>query len=229
MSEGGEAGVVSRIAPSGPGSWGLVADGTDAPFRFPNRAVAGVWQKESPSAGTPASRFSQIGEVNVLRSKILLLLALATGIFASSSAGAVLLTTTCGPSINSIVRTENAASVINAVAFVNLPGAVAGFTVPAGQTRCIKVVFTGEAACRGPAAISDFCFIRALDNGVEMSPQGAGAQVFLSEDPTENAHAYEWVRRVRAGNHSIVIQRRVGNAATGFLLDDWTFDLQIYN
>jgi len=51
----------------------------------------------------------------------------------------------------------------------------------------------------------------------------------LSEDPTENGHAYEWVRRIGPGNHTILIQRRVGNAATGFLLDDWTFDLQIYN
>lgn len=165
----------------------------------------------------------------MIRNRLLVLLALAAGLFASSNAGAVLITTGCGPLINSIVRTENAPSVINAVAFVNLPGAVAGITVPAGQTRCIKVVFTGEAACRGPAAVSDFCFIRALDNGVEMNPQGAGAQIFLSEDPTENAHAYEWVRRIGPGNHTILIQRRVGNAATGFLLDDWTFDLQIYN
>jgi hypothetical protein len=164
----------------------------------------------------------------MLKSRLLLLVALATGIFASSNAGAVLLTTTCGPLISNIVRTENASSVIGAVAYVNLPGATAGFAVPAGQSRCIKVLFTGEAACRGPSAIGDFCFIRALDNGVEIPPQGASAQIFLSEDPTENAHAYEWVNRVGPGNHTIVIQRRVGNAATGFLLDDWTFDLEIH-
>jgi hypothetical protein len=64
---------------------------------------------------------------------------------------------------------------------------------------------------------------------VEIPPQGGGFQVFLSEDTTENAHAYEWVSRVGPGNHTIVIQRRVGNAATGFLLDDWTFDLEIHN
>jgi hypothetical protein len=97
----------------------------------------------------------------VLRSRLLLLLTLATGIFASSSANAVLTTTVCGPLINNVVRTENTPSVINAVAFVNLPGAVAGFNVPAGQTRCIKVLFTGETVCRGPAAIGDFCLIRA--------------------------------------------------------------------
>jgi hypothetical protein len=165
----------------------------------------------------------------MFKSKLLLLFVFLSGIFASSGASAVSVTTVCGPLINSIVRTENAPSFTSSVAFVNLPGAVVGITVPAGVSRCIKVLFTGEAACRGPTAVPDFCMIRALDNGVELNPQGAGAQVLLSEDPTENGHAYEWVRRIGPGNHTILIQRRVGNAATGFLLDDWTFDLQIYN
>jgi hypothetical protein len=164
----------------------------------------------------------------MFRSKVLFFFALAVGGLAGSSANAVNVTVACGALVVSVVRTENAASVINSVAFVNIPGAIWGFNVPAGQSRCIKVTFTGEAACRGPTTVSDFCYIRALDNGVELSPQGAGFQSFLSEDATANGHAYEWVRRVGAGNHSIVIQRRVGNAATGFLLDDWTFDLEIH-
>jgi len=164
----------------------------------------------------------------MLKSKLLLLCVLLSGIFVSSGASAVNIVTGCGPLISNIVRTENAASVTSSVAFVPLPGAVLGITVPAGQSRCIKVLFTGEAACRGPGAVADFCLIRALDNGVELNPQGGGAQVLLSEDATENGHAYEWVRRVGAGNHTILIQRRVGNAATGFLLDDWTFDVEIH-
>jgi hypothetical protein len=141
----------------------------------------------------------------------------------------VLNVTSCGPAISSLVRTENAPSVTSSVAFVVVPNAVTGFTVPAGATRCVKVLFTAKAACRGPTAVTDFCFIRALLDGVEMLPQGAGIQTFISEDATENAHAYMWVRRVGAGNHVVRIERRVGNAATGFLLDDWTFDVQIYN
>ena len=133
----------------------------------------------------------------------------------------------CGPFINSVLRIENVASTTNSVAFVNVAGAVANIFVPAGTTRCIKVHFTAEAACRGPAAVNDFCFIRALDNGVEMLPQGAGSQVFLSEDATENAHSYLWAQRVRAGNHTIQIQRRVANPNTFFLLDDWTLDIQL--
>jgi hypothetical protein len=165
----------------------------------------------------------------MFKSKVLFFVALAISGLASSGAHAVNVNVACGPNISSFVRTENAVSVINSVAFVNVPNAIFGFTVPAGTTRCVKVVFTAEAACRGPAAIGDFCYIRAIENGVEMFPQGAGFQSLLSEDPTENGHAYEWVRRVGPGNHLILIQRRVGNAATGFLLDDWTFDVQIYN
>jgi hypothetical protein len=137
--------------------------------------------------------------------------------------------TNCGPPISSQVRTQNAPSVTNSVAFVPLAGAATNFAVPAGASRCVKVLFTAKAACRGPAAVTDFCFVRALLNGVEMPPQGAGFQTFVSEDPTENAHAYMWAVRIGAGNHVIAIQRRVGNAATSFLLDDWTFDVSLYN
>ena len=165
----------------------------------------------------------------MFKSKILFFFTFAIGSLVGSSANAVNINIGCGSNISSFVRTENAPTVINSVAFVNIPNAVFGFNVPAGASRCVKVVFTGEAACRGPAAIGDFCYIRALDNGVEMFPQGAAFQSFLSEDATENGHAYEWVSRFRAGNHLIVIQRRVGNAATSFLLDDWTFDVQINN
>jgi hypothetical protein len=138
----------------------------------------------------------------------------------------VLLTTTCGPAVRSIIRTEDAPSTTNAVAFVNVPGATGGFTVAAGTSRCIKLLFTAETVCR-PSAAADFCYVRALINGVPMLPDGANFQTFDSEDGTASAHAYEWVRRVRAGNYTIVLQRRVGNAATFFTLDDWTFDLQL--
>jgi hypothetical protein len=48
-----------------------------------------------------------------------------------------------------------------------------------------------------------------------------------SEDGTASAHAYEWIKRVPEGNHNIRIERRVGNAATNFWTDDWTFDVSL--
>jgi hypothetical protein len=132
----------------------------------------------------------------------------------------------CGAPINSVLRLEPVASSTSSTVFVNLVNV--NIAVPAGTFRCIKVVFTAEAACRGPSAVADFCLIRALDNAVEMHPQGTSAQIFLSEDASANAHAYEWVSRVGGGNHNIQIQRRVTNAATVFTLDDWTFDVSIH-
>jgi hypothetical protein len=134
----------------------------------------------------------------------------------------------CGPSVNSTFRTEPTASATNSIVFVQVPGAITGFTIAAGTSRCVKVIFTAKAACRGPTAVTDFCFIRATIDGVEMPPQGGGFQTFISEDATENAHAYMWITRVGAGNHVVRIERRVGNAASSFLLDDWTFDVSLY-
>ena len=133
----------------------------------------------------------------------------------------------CGAPINSVIRLEPVASSTSSVGFVNLVNV--NIAVPAGTFRCIKVVFTAETLCQGPAAVADNCIIRALDNAIEMNPQGGGAQILLSEDSTPNAHAYEWVSRVGGGNHNIQIQRRVTNAATIFTLDDWTFDVSIHN
>src|SRR5215208_2851165 len=80
----------------------------------------------------------------------------------------------CGAPINSVVRLEPVASSTSSTVFVNLVNV--NINVPAGTTRCIKVVFTGEASCRGPSAVPDQCLIRALDNAIEMNPQGAGVQ-----------------------------------------------------
>src|SRR5215213_7487971 len=90
----------------------------------------------------------------------------------------------CGAPINSVLRLEPVASSINSTVFVNLVNV--NIAVPAGTTRCIKVVFTGEATCSGPSTVSDRCFIRALDNATELNPQGAGFQTLLSEDSTPN-------------------------------------------
>ena len=99
--------------------------------------------------------------------------------------------------------------------------------VPDGQSRCIKVRFTAESACEGPGA-ADFCYVRALIDGVPMDPNGGGFQALDSEDGTASAHAYEWVKRVGEGPHTVRIERRVGNAATMFWADDWTFDTSIF-
>jgi hypothetical protein len=135
--------------------------------------------------------------------------------------------TNCGPSMNSIVRTQNAPSSTNMVAWTPLPGAATQVVVPDGQSRCVKVVLTAETACSGSAG-PDYCYVQALADGMPMDPDGTNFQAIDSEDETASGHGYEWVTRVGEGAHIIRLERRVGNMATTSSWDDWTFDTQVY-
>jgi hypothetical protein len=61
-----------------------------------------------------------------------------------------------------------------------------------------------------------------------MDPNGAGFEAMDSADDTASAHAYEWVKRVGEGPHTVSIVRNVGAATTMFWTDDWTFDTSLY-
>ena len=135
-------------------------------------------------------------------------------------------TTACGPNQTSIVKTETSPSITSAVNWAPLTGAATQVVVPDGQSRCIKVLLTAETACE-ITGVPDLCYVRALVDGVPMDPNGAGFQAIDSEDGSASAHAYEWIKRVGDGPHTVRIERRVGNAATTFWTDDWTFDVSL--
>jgi len=88
--------------------------------------------------------------------------------------------TTCGPRQTSTVRTQNAPTrtkaTATATAWATLPGASTPVNVRAAQSRYVKVLFTGEAGCTTNAGVPDFCYIRALADGVEMAPQAAASR-----------------------------------------------------
>jgi hypothetical protein len=141
--------------------------------------------------------------------------------------GPNVVTTTCGPNQTSIVKTDGSPTATRSVPFQPLPGAATQIVVPNGQSRCVKVLLTAETACQSDLP-NDFCYVRALLDGVPMEPDGTGFQTMDSEDGTASAHAYEWVKRVGEGQHIVRIERRVGNAATTFWTDDWTFDVSLF-
>ena len=141
--------------------------------------------------------------------------------------GPNVVTVACGPNQTSIVKTDASPTATSAVAFQQLAGAVTQIVVPDGQSRCVKVLLTAETACQSDLP-DDFCYVRALIDNVPMDPNGANFQALDSEDGTASAHAYEWVKRVGDGPHTVRIERRVGNAATMFWTDDWTFDTSLY-
>ena len=61
-----------------------------------------------------------------------------------------------------------------------------------------------------------------------MNPDGQGFQAFDSEHETAGARAYEWVKRVGPGDHTIAVQWRVLAAGTQFYVDDSTFDVMTH-
>ena len=123
-----------------------------------------------------------------------------------------LTTTACGPNETSIVKTESSPSITNSVNWVPLRGAATQVVVPDGQSRCIKVLLTAETACEVTNA-PDFCYVRALVDGVPMDPNGAGFQTMDSEDGTASAHAYEWIKRVRSPDQALGTSSGVGGGA----------------
>jgi hypothetical protein len=163
-------------------------------------------------------------------------LLVATGVASASLAGAQVvapppdlgdpvapaprIVTTCGAMVEDTIITQNTPRTTNAANFQRLPGAVATVHGPA----CIKVLLTAETAC-GPTANPDYCYVRAIVDGVPMDPDGAGFQAMDSEDDSASAHAYEWVKEVGDGDHQVEIQWRVFNGGGPFYIDDWTMDV----
>lgn len=128
-----------------------------------------------------------------------------------------------GPARAKRAITQTTATTITANGvWVTLPLSTIFYTVPAGTTELFNVAFSAECAKFG----GNFLRIRILlDNVVAMQPSD-GFQVFCSS-PTFATHKGNWVRRVGPGNHNLRVQflKGPGNAS----IDDWTFELVVYD
>jgi len=86
----------------------------------------------------------------------------------------------CGQTLLSLVTTQNQ-PVHSSVPNFNtgsrgaVPGRGAG-----RQTRCLKLLFTAESSCDGYAG-DDFCYVRALVDGVPMDRTARTSRRFDSE------------------------------------------------
>src|SRR3954469_17565482 len=132
----------------------------------------------------------------------------------------------CGAVVDNQVKTQNQPVLTSSMANVPIPGAQFQIVVPDNQQRCLKLLYTAESSCTGYPG-DDFCYVRALVDGVPMDPDGGGFQALDSEDDTASGHAYEWIKRVGPGVHNITIERRVGNPNTVFRLDDYTTGVEV--
>jgi hypothetical protein len=154
-----------------------------------------------------------------------------------SLAIAGLSTTTCGSTISTVFLTQNMAASYTNTSFATLPGAKFTVTVPAGQTRCVKLAFTADAACIfGSPSFGYLCYVRATyekagTSITEMSPAGAGLQVLAASDEggKASAHGYTWIKKLGAGTYTIRIQTKGSASAPTFFLDEWTAELSVMN
>jgi hypothetical protein len=114
--------------------------------------------------------------------------------------------------------------------FVNVLSATLAWFVPAGDTDLFNVSFS--AVCRKFSG--GVLLIRVLDNGVPMQPYDGG-QVFCSSTlvtvPTVATYKGNWVRRTTFSLSGLThtLQVQVWNRAGFASLDDWTFELVVYN
>lgn len=112
--------------------------------------------------------------------------------------------------------------------FRRLPLANLTFVVPEGQSELFNVAFAAECSKLGggPLNIAIFHSI----NGVAQPPLEPfdGAQSFCATPPAAT-HSGLWVRRVGPGTHVLqVMLMNPGPAGSIGIIDDWTFELVVY-
>jgi hypothetical protein len=157
----------------------------------------------------------------------------AIGTFLGSGAGATVITTSCGSVISSFVRTSaNEEFNTSSPSFVSVPSAGIVVAVPGSVNRCLKVRFAASTSCGGNEN-SNVCRLRAvLNNTTAMHP--IAPMIFDASDNESSfeAQAFEWVRRVSPGTHTIRIQARVDSQPapqTNFGFGDWTLEVELTN
>jgi|SRR5882672_11240753 len=149
----------------------------------------------------------------------------------SISASAVLQKHT-GKAVNTVtVVTESELSFIGSTSFQNVSGATVKVTVPAGKVQLVRAEFGADSSCQGPFA-ENFCQVKILADGVEMTPVSAGDFAFDGVGDADDffeAHAMQGAILLGEGAHTIQVQAAVTLAGMSFFFDDWSLTVTQYN
>ena len=142
-----------------------------------------------------------------------------------------------GPARGKVARTQTSATKIpEAAGWRTLPGATLKFSVPTTDNdgALFNVAFSAECRLFNGGA-DDYLRIRIVDmvgGGVVPLEPYDGEQAFCSADAYAT-HKGNWVRRVRPGDHSLAVQLWVFDGAPAeavtAVIDDWTFELVVYD
>ena len=158
------------------------------------------------------------------------LLAMLLATVTASISRAEITNTNCGAPIQSSVATGNELFETTSRSFVRIRGAVHIVIVPLGQTRCVKVRFTGGVTCKGSSG-NEVCFIRARAGGQELRPDAGSDQRLSGRLLRPSGLGFQWVGRLGAGQHIIQIQVRSHDVPETITvgINDWTMDVEVLN
>lgn len=107
------------------------------------------------------------------------------------------------------------------------------YTVPTGFSELFNVAFSAECRLFSGGG-NDYLRIRILDNGAPMEPYDTvSPQSFCSED-SWGTYKGNWVKRVNTpGLHTIQVQFWIFDSGNdeniSAWIDDWTFELVVYD
>jgi hypothetical protein len=140
-----------------------------------------------------------------------------------SAAAAAPVTTSCGAPVSSIVKTVIDQFSTPSEFPVILVGTGVNITVPAGETRCVRVRFSAVAEC------PHNCFLRAFANNTELNPAWFSSSLRFSSDSINNgtAHSFDWAGRVGQGQQTIFIKVQTGNSMDNARFGPFTTTVEI--
>ncbi|HEX2460644.1 MAG TPA: hypothetical protein VHJ58_10895 [Vicinamibacterales bacterium] len=142
-----------------------------------------------------------------------------------------------GPVRAKLARTQTTLSALSEGAWRPLPGAVLTRIVPAGTTDLFNVAFSAECQVRS-LGNGDTARIRIAHfiNGVQTTPVEPydGDQRFCSAVNPLATHKGNWAKRVGPGSHTLRVEIMPvdfvpDNGVLVATIDDWTFELVVYD
>ena len=136
-----------------------------------------------------------------------------------------------------VARTYTSPSVLSEGAWRRVSGAAVSRVVAAGTTDLFNVSFSAECQVRS-LGNADTARIRIAHfvNGIQIAPMEPydGDQRFCSSVNPLATHKGNWARRVGAGTHALYVEILTtdfapDNGIISTVIDDWTFELVVYD
>ena len=161
--------------------------------------------------------------MHILKQSAVLAIAFGSLISATAAAPITPVTTSCGAPLSSIVKTVIDQFSTPSETPVILVGTGVNITVPAGETRCVRVRFSAVAEC------PHNCFVHAFANTTPLNPVQSSSSLRFSSDSINNgtAHSFEWAGRVGPGQQTIFIKVNTGNTIEDARFGPFTTTVEI--